>query len=215
MQATESRARDIAQALLRIGAVSLNPKQPFTWSSGLKSPIYCDNRLTISYPEIRELIADGFVSLIKEHYPDAELIAGAATGGIPHAALVADRLKLPMVYVRSKPKGHGQGRMVEGVLREGAKTVVIEDLISTGGSSLRVANAVNAEGGHTLAVAAIFTYEFESAVQAFRDAGIALHTLSNYSTLIQEAAASGSIDQEELALLHRWKESPETYGSDL
>jgi len=215
MQASESRARDIAQALLRIGAVSLNPKQPFTWSSGLKSPIYCDNRLTISYPEIREMIADEFVSLIKEHYPDAELIAGAATGGIPHAALVADRLKLPMVYVRSKPKGHGQGRMVEGVLREGAKTVVIEDLISTGGSSLNVAKAINAEGGHTLAAAAIFTYEFESAVQAFRDVGIALHTLSNYSTLIQEAAASGSIDQEELALLKRWKESPESYGNDL
>jgi len=214
MQAAQTRARDIANALLRIGAVSLNPKQPYTWSSGLKSPIYCDNRLTISYPEIREMIADGFANLIKEQYPDAELIAGAATGGIPHAALVADRLKLPMVYVRSKSKGHGQGRMVEGVLPEGAKTIVIEDLISTGGSSLRVANAVNAEGGHTLAVAAIFTYEFDSAVQAFREAGIALHTLSNYSTLIQEAAASGSIDQEELALLKRWKESPESYGTE-
>lgn len=214
MQAAETRAREIAKALLRIGAVNLNPKQPFTWTSGMKSPIYCDNRLTISYPEIRNLIADGFASIIRENYPDTELIAGAATGGIPHAALVADRLNLPMVYVRSKPKGYGQGRMIEGVLTQGQKTIVIEDLISTGGSSLKVAQAVNEAGGQALAVAAIFTYEFESAVHAFRKAGIELHTLSNYSTLIQEAAAGGSIDQEELALLHKWKESPETYGAD-
>jgi len=212
MQAANTLAQNIAKALLEIGAVNLNPRQPFTWTSGMKSPIYCDNRLTISYPAIRNMIADGFASIIRENYPDAELIAGAATGGIPHAALVADRLNLPMVYVRSKPKGHGQGRMVEGAMHEGQKTIVIEDLISTGGSSLKVAQAVNDEGGQAIAVAAIFTYEFEAATNAFREAGIDLRTLSNYSTLIQQAAESGSIDQEELALLHSWKERPDSYG---
>lgn len=178
----------------------------------MKSPIYCDNRLTISYPDIRESIADGFAAIIREHYPETEVIAGAATGGIPHAALVADRLGLPMVYVRSKPKGYGQGRMIEGVLQQGQKAVVIEDLISTGGSSLKVAHAVNEAGGQTLAVAAIFTYEFEKAKQAFAEAGIPLHTLSNYSVLIQEAAKSGTVDENDLKLLQQWKESPETYG---
>lgn len=211
MQLAESRARAIANGLLKIEAVSLNPKQPFTWTSGMKSPIYCDNRLTISYPYIRGLIADGFASLIREKFPETELIAGAATGGVPHAALVAERLELPMVYVRSKPKGHGQGRMIEGKLEAGQKTVVIEDLISTGGSSLKVAQAVNEAGGQALAVAAIFTYEFESANRAFRDAEIELHTLTNYSTLVMEAANNGSIDEEELTLLQRWRESPETY----
>lgn len=211
MQLAESRARAIANGLLKIEAVSLNPKQPFTWTSGMKSPIYCDNRLTISYPDIRGLIADGFASLIREKFPETELIAGAATGGVPHAALVAERLELPMVYVRSKPKGHGQGRMIEGKLEAGQKTVVIEDLISTGGSSLKVAQAVNEAGGQALAVAAIFTYEFESAIRAFRDAEIELHTLTNYSTLVMEAANNGSIDEEELTLLQRWRESPETY----
>ena len=206
-------ARRIAAALLRIEAVVLRPERPFTWTSGIKSPIYCDNRLTISYPEVRDMIAEGFADLISRHYPEAEVLAGAATGGIPHAAFTAQKLNLPMIYVRDKAKGHGKENLIEGLLIPGQKAVVIEDLISTGGSSLRVANAVNAEGGHALAVAAIFTYEFESAAQAFRDAGIALHTLSNYSALIQEAAASGSIDQEELALLHRWKEDPESYGA--
>lgn len=212
MQAAEKRARDIANALLRIKAVNLNPKQPFTWTSGMKSPIYCDNRLTISYPDIRGMIADGFAELIRERHPDAELIAGAATGGIPHAALVADRLELPMVYVRSKPKGHGQGRMIEGVLHEGQKTVVIEDLISTGGSSLKVAQAVDEAGGRTLAVAAIFTYEFASAVEAFRAANVELHTLTSFSALIREAAASGAIDSEDLDLLGRWRDNPNAYG---
>ena len=210
---TETIASNIAQSLLRIQAVTLNPKEPFTWTSGIKSPIYCDNRLTISYPEIRESIAENFASLIHQYYPETEVIAGAATGGIPHAALVADRLRLPMVYVRSKPKGHGQGRLIEGVLKEGQKVVVIEDLISTGGSSLKVAQAVHEAGGHPLAVAAIFTYEFESAKQNFEEAGIELRTLSNYSTLIQEAVKNGFVEQSDLKLLQAWKESPETYGS--
>jgi orotate phosphoribosyltransferase len=212
MQANETIARNIASALLEIGAVSLNAKNPFTWTSGIKSPIYCDNRLTISYPQIRGMIADGFASLIRTRYPDAELIAGAATGGIPHAALVADRLNLPMVYVRSKPKEHGQGRMIEGVVQQGAKTIVIEDLVSTGKSSLRVAQAVRDEGGQVLAVAAIFTYEFAAATAAFREAGIALHTLSNYSTLIQCALESGRIDEESLALLKKWRDNPQLYA---
>lgn len=213
MQTSGTIAQQIASALLEIGAVHLNPKQPYTWTSGIKSPIYCDNRLTISYPEVRNLIADGFVKLIQEKYPDAELIAGAATGGVPHATLVADRLNLPMVYVRSKPKGHGQGRMIEGVMHKNQKTIVIEDLISTGGSSINVARAVNEEGGQTLAVASILTYEFEFAERAFAEAGFTHHSLTNYSVLIELAAQKGTVDQEELALLHRWRQDPTSYGA--
>lgn len=212
MSANESFSRQIAADLLRIGAVSLSPKEPFTWSSGLKSPIYCDNRLTISYPEVRDRIAEGFAVMIRENYPDAEVIAGAATGGIPHAAWVADKLQLPMVYVRSKPKGHGKGKMIEGVLKEGQKVVVIEDLISTGGSSLNVALAVNESGGHTEAVHAIFSYQLEAAEHAFAKAGIALSTLSNFSSLIEVAAENGSIDQADLQLLHKWRANPAGFG---
>src|SRR5690554_2048543 len=164
-------AEFIAEALLRIGAVVLKPDQPFTWTSGIKAPIYCDNRLTISYPEIRELIADSFVQLIQEQYPATEVIAGAATGGIPHAAWVAQKLNLPMIYVRDKAKGHGKENLIEGNLNPGQKTVVIEDLFSTGGSSIKVAQAVKDAGGITLGIAAIFTYELDKATEGFSAAG--------------------------------------------
>ncbi len=212
MDRTNSLAEQLAEMLLRIGAVVLRPNEPFTWTSGLKSPIYCDNRLTISYPEIREWIADRFAAIIAEEFPGTEVIAGAATGGIPHAAWVAQKLNLPMIYVRDKAKGHGKQNRIEGVLRAGQKTVVIEDLISTGGSSLKVAEAVNEAGGRALGVAAIFTYEFAQTEAAFAEAGIPVRTLSSYSALIETAVASGKIGQQELDLLRSWKADPQQFG---
>jgi len=205
-------SEQIAEALLRIEAVVLRPDQPFTWTSGIKSPIYCDNRMTISYPDIRELIADGFVQLIREHFPEAEVVAGAATGGIPHAAWVAQKLNLPMIYVRDKAKGHGKENKIEGLLKAGQKTVVIEDLISTGGSSIKVAEAVIESGGISLGVAAIFTYQLDKAVQAFKSAGIPLETLSNYDSLLTAAVRTGKIREDQLELLQSWRSNPESFG---
>ncbi|CAG7621261.1 orotate phosphoribosyltransferase [Paenibacillus allorhizosphaerae] len=205
-------AVQIASDLLRIHAVALRPDQPFTWTSGLKSPIYCDNRLTISYPDVRDRIAEGFVSLIRELHPDAEVIAGAATGGIPHAAFVAQKLGLPMIYVRDKAKGHGKENLIEGVLLKGQKTVVIEDLISTGGSSLKVAQAVNEAGGQALSVLAIFSYQFQKAKDAFEGAGIPYGTLTNYSSLLDVALQQGSIQEKDLKALKAWSENPSEYG---
>lgn len=202
----------IAASLLEIGAVALRPHQPFTWTSGIKSPIYCDNRLTMSYPEIRDLIADSFAALIREVYPEAEVVAGTATAGIPHAAFVAQKMGLPMAYIRDKAKGHGKENQIEGVIKPGQKVVVIEDLISTGGSSIKAAEAVRAAGAEPLAVLAIFSYQLDKAVNAFVEAGIPLKTLSNYSVLIDVAAQRGDIKQEELALLQSWRENPAAFG---
>lgn len=212
IQPNQELAEQIASALLKIGAVALRPQQPFTWTSGLKSPIYCDNRLTISYPEIRELIADGFVSLIKQYYPDTEVIAGAATGGIPHAAWVAQKLNLPMVYVRDKAKGHGKENLIEGFIKPGQKTVVIEDLISTGGSSLKVALAVKDAGALPLSVLGIFSYQFDKAANAFGEADIPFETLTNYSILVDTALREGSIQEQDIAALKAWREDPTSYG---
>jgi len=205
-------SEQIAADLLKIGAVALRPQQPFTWTSGLKSPIYCDNRLTISYPDIRERIADGFVSLIRENFPNVEVIAGAATGGIPHAAWVASKLGLPMVYVRDKAKGHGKENLIEGFIKPGQKTVVIEDLISTGGSSLKVALAVNDAGAEALSVLGIFSYQFDKAKEAFENAGIPFETLTNYSTLVNVALSQGSIQEQDVAALQAWRANPSEYG---
>ncbi|TDF96654.1 orotate phosphoribosyltransferase [Paenibacillus piri] len=205
-------AEKIAAALLQIQAVALRPQQPFTWTSGLKSPIYCDNRLTISYPEIRELIAEGFVALIRDNFPDTEVIAGAATGGIPHASWVAQKLNLPMVYVRDKAKGHGKENLIEGTIRPGQKTVVIEDLISTGGSSLKVAQAVNDAGAEALSVFGIFSYQFDKAAAAFGEAGIPFETLTNYSVLLEVALNQGSIQKQDLEALKAWRLNPSEYG---
>lgn len=201
----------IAEELLRIDAVVLRPDDPFTWTSGIRSPIYCDNRITISYPEVRELIAEAFAELIRSTFPQAEVIAGAATGGIPHAAWVAQKLNLPMIYVRDKAKGHGKQNKIEGRLTSGQKTVVIEDLISTGGSSLKVAEAVIEAGADALAVAAIFTYQLDRAAQAFEASGIPLYTLTNYETLLQAAVRTGKLRQDQLALLQSWRRDPEHY----
>lgn len=213
MAAVTELERQIAEALLTIGAVSLRPQEPYRWTSGIKSPIYCDNRLTMSHPHIRELIAEGFAQVIRESFPQAEVIAGTATAGIPHAAWVAQKLQLPMIYVRDKVKGHGKQNQIEGQLAPGQQVVVIEDLISTGGSSLKAAKAVNEAGGHTLAVLAIFSYQFEKAEKAFSEGGIPLQTLSSYTALIDAALSSGRIRQEDVATLSAWRLAPETYYS--
>lgn len=206
-------ARAVARELLRIGAVELRPNEPFTWSSGLKSPIYCDNRLTMSWPEVRSLIADGFASVIRECHPDCEAVAGIATGGIPHAAWTAERLGLPMLYVREKPKGHGKTNQIEGVVRPGLKVVLIEDLVSTGGSSLRAALAVREAGCEVLGTVAIFTYEFPRAARAFAEQGIPLRTLSSYSVLLEEALKTGAVTEEDAEMLRNWRIDPEGYAA--
>ncbi|MFA9557393.1 orotate phosphoribosyltransferase [Evansella sp. AB-rgal1] len=204
---------NIAKSLLTIGAVSLQPNDPFTWSSGLRSPIYCDNRLTMSFPEVRSEIAEQFVEMIKAQYPDVEVIAGTATAGIPHAAWVADRLKLPMIYIRSKAKGHGKQNMIEGALAEDQKVVVIEDLISTGGSSIQAANAVRESGGNVLGVCAIFTYELGAATTAFEEVGIPVSTLTSYSVLLEEALALGKIAESDVPVLKTWSADPKAWSS--
>ncbi|XEC96894.1 orotate phosphoribosyltransferase [Paenibacillus tarimensis] len=203
--------KEIAKSLLEIEAVALRPHEPFTWTSGLKSPIYCDNRLTMSYPEIREQIAEGFATVIRERYPDAQVIAGTATAGIPHAAWVSQKLGLPMIYIRDKAKGHGKQNQIEGKLLQGQKVVVIEDLISTGGSSLKAALAVREAGGDVQAVLAIFTYQFANASEAFAAEGIPLETLSNYTSLIEAAAEAGKVKADDVALLQSWREDPQSY----
>lgn len=209
---TENIARQIADKLLSIGAVALRPHQPFTWTSGIKSPIYCDNRLTMSFPEIRDLIAGSFAAVISEQYPEAEVVAGTATAGIPHAAFTAQKLGLPMAYVRDKAKGHGKENQIEGLIKPGQKVIVIEDLISTGGSSIKAAQAIQAAGAEPLAVLAIFSYQLDKAVQAFAEAGVKLQTLSNYSALIEVAAEQGVIKPEDQALLKSWREDPSSFG---
>ncbi|MGO3729004.1 MAG: orotate phosphoribosyltransferase [Enterococcus viikkiensis] len=204
-------AEQIANDLLSIETVSLSPDEPFTWASGLKSPIYCDNRVTMSYPEVRRAIANGLAEKIKQEFPNAEVIAGTATAGIPHAAWVAELLDLPMVYIRSKPKDHGQGNQIEGRIKKGQKMVVIEDLISTGGSVLEAAQAAKKEGADILGVAAIFTYELAKGKKNFETANMPLVTLTNYSTLIESALKENYINQEQLERLKKWRQDPENW----
>ncbi|MGX7595482.1 orotate phosphoribosyltransferase [Planococcus plakortidis] len=198
--------KQIAQQLLSIDAVELRPNDPFTWASGVKSPIYCDNRLTMSYPKVRKAIADGLAKTIRREYPDAQVIAGTATAGIPHAAWVAERLDLPMVYVRSKPKGHGQSNLIEGKIEPGQKAVVIEDLISKGGSVLQAAQALQEAGFEVAGIAAIFTYGLPQAEQAIHEAGFTFHTLTDFPALVEQAKESGSIAAEDLPMLSDWHE---------
>lgn len=208
-----TKAKEIASSLLAIGAVHLRPDQPFTWTSGIKSPIYCDNRITMSYPSVRRQIAQAFAELIRETYPEAQVVAGTATAGIPHAAWVAELLDLPMIYVRDKAKGHGRQNQIEGSLTAGQKVVVIEDLISTGGSSLKAAQAVQAEGGEVLGVAAIFSYQFPDAEALFADAGIPCTTISHYTALLEAAREQGTITAEQETLLGEWRKAPKTFFS--
>ena len=204
-------AKLIARDLLKIKAVYLKPEEPFTWASGIKSPIYTDNRVTLAYPETRTLIEDGFVEKIRAEFPDVEVIAGTATAGIPHGAIIADKMNLPFAYIRSKPKDHGAGNQIEGRVAPGQKMVVIEDLISTGGSVLDAIAAAKREGADVIGAAAIFTYELPKAEKNFNEAGVKLVTLSNYTELIHLAEQEGYINAEGLALLKRFKEDQENW----
>ncbi|MGE7601863.1 orotate phosphoribosyltransferase [Peribacillus sp. NPDC097675] len=199
----------IAEHLLEIKAVFLQPNDPFTWASGIKSPIYCDNRLTLSYPVVRNEIAEGLKELIQQNFPDAELIAGTATAGIPHAAWVSDKLETPMCYVRSKAKEHGKGNQIEGRALPGQKVVVVEDLISTGGSVITAVDALRKAGCDVLGVVSIFTYELEKGKAKFAEKGITNFSLSDYSTLIKVANEKGYITVAELEKLKKWRENPE------
>ncbi|HET7522080.1 MAG TPA: orotate phosphoribosyltransferase [Bacillales bacterium] len=197
---------EIAQQLLDIGAVVLSPNKPFTWTSGMKSPIYCDNRLTLSYPHIRRKITQAFVEIIREKFPEAEVIAGTATAGIPHAAWVSERMNLPMAYVRGNAKSHGKKKQIEGLIQAGQKAVVVEDLISTGGSSITAAEVLRREGADVLGVAAIFTYELDKADRAFEEAELPIYTITDFSTLLQMAHLS----DEERARLKEWYKQPDS-----
>ncbi len=199
----------IAEHLLEIKAVYLQPNDPFTWSSGMKSPIYCDNRLTLSYPHIRQDIARGLQQLIEEHFPGTELVAGTATAGIPHAAWVSDLLNLPMCYVRSKAKEHGKGNQIEGIASPGQKVVVVEDLISTGGSAITAAQALKDAGCEVLGIVSIFTYELAKGKEKLAAEGLASYSLSDYSTLIGVANEKGYINENELQKLTKWRENPD------
>ena len=197
--------RKLAKELLAIEAVALRPNNYFTWTSGIKSPIYCDNRITMSYPSIRREIAAGMVEVIKEKYPAVEVVAGTATAGIPHAAWVSELLDLPMIYVRDSAKKHGKTNQIEGRVLEGQKVVIIEDLISPGLSSLKVAKALREAGAEVLGVVAIFSYELNKAHEAFSQAEVEYVTLTNYPVLVEEAVASDFIHQDDVEKLLEWR----------
>ncbi|SOC31706.1 orotate phosphoribosyltransferase [Brochothrix thermosphacta] len=205
-------AKQTAKHLLEIEAVFLKPEEPFTWASGIKSPIYCDNRMTLGFPNVRRAIAKGLAAEIKANYPDVDVIAGTATAGIPHAAFIAEELDLPMIYVRSEPKKHGKGKQIEGPLAPGKKVVMIEDLISTAGSCLKAAKAVEEAGSEVIAIAAIFTYELAAAQRNLEAANIPLLTLTNYSTLLEVAAEDGYVKEAELETLRKWNKDPENWN---
>lgn len=203
--------KQVAERLLQINAVKLSPQQPFTWASGWKSPIYCDNRRILSYPYVRDYIKSEMSNLVYESFPEAEVIAGVATAGIPHGVLVADQLKLPFVYVRAKPKQHGMGNQIEGQLDVGRRVVVIEDLISTGKSSLEVIQALRTAGAIVIGLVSIFNYGFEIAGQALEAAGVPCLSLSNYESLIQLALEKGQLTPEQLSALQNWRQAPDQW----
>jgi len=203
-----SNEKTIAEKLLQAGAVQLSPQQPFTWASGWKSPIYCDNRKILSFPFIRDFIKSEMCNIIFDRFPDAEGLAGVATAGIAWGAMAADQLKLPYLYVRPKPKEHGLGNQIEGYYEPHQKVVIIEDLISTGKSSLQVAEVLLKAGLEVMGMVAIFTYSFDVAATAFKEAGVPLITLTNYPTLISLALDKGNIPQEAAQALLQWRENP-------
>jgi orotate phosphoribosyltransferase len=203
--------QDIAKGLLNIKAVKLNVASPFTWASGILSPIYCDNRVALSYPDVRNLIKAGLADASSQ-FPDFEVVAGIATAGIPHGALLADVLGKPFAYVRSSPKEHGRQNLIEGEIGPGQKVLLVEDLISTGGSVLKAVDAVQQAGAEVVGVLAIFTYGFDKSVAAFASRGIPLVTLTNYTTLIQIAAQMGYIDPNDNSTLEKWRSNPEGWA---
>lgn len=198
----------VAEKLLQINAIRLNPQQPFTWASGWKSPIYCDNRKTLSFPYIRDFVKSELCNIIFEQFPDAGLLAGVATAGIAWGAMAADQLKLPFIYVRPKPKDHGLGNQIEGYYETGQKVVVIEDLISTGKSSLQVCDVLKSQGLQIEGMVSIFTYGFPVAAEAFKSAGVRLTSLTNYETLVALAIEKGIIGAGEENTLLNWRKDP-------
>ena len=205
-------AKNCAKNLLSIKAIKLSPNQPFTWASGLKSPIYCDNRKTLSYRDMRAFIRDGLVSIIRRYYPDVQVIAGVATGAIAQGVLVAQELGLPFIYVRSEEKKHGLTNKVEGVVNKGDKVVVVEDLVSTGQSSLNAAQTLQDMGCNVLGMVAIFTYNLPIASQRFAEAKLDLHTLTHYGILVEEAAKEGYIKENEIEVLNAWSKDPNAWA---
>lgn len=214
MEINEDAALNIAEFLLQIKAIKLQPDKPFTWASGWKSPIYCDNRVTLSYPKVRTYIRQEFVEAIIKKFGKPDVIAGVATGGIAQGALVAQELELPFVYVRSEAKKHGMTNMIEGYIEKGQTVVVIEDLISTGGSSLKAVEALREAGCEVKGMAAIFTYGFKTATDNFEKANCKLITLSNYSTLIKQALQSKYITDKDLKSLEQWAENPAIWNNN-
>ncbi len=199
-----SRAEHIARLLLQIKAIKLSPQNPFTWASGILSPIYCDNRLSLSYPAVRNEVIAALVEL-SQQAPAFDMVAGVATAGIPHGALLADRLGVPFAYIREKPKSHGRQNQIEGLIAEGSRVLVIEDLISTGGSSLKAVEAVREHGAAVAAVMAIFTYSFPKAAAAFETGNCPLLTITDYNTMLQEAVKMSYISTDDLATLTAWR----------
>ena len=197
-----------ADRLLKVKAIKLQPTNPFTWASGWKSPFYCDNRKTLSYPSLRTFVKIELTRIIMENFPEADAIAGVATGAIAQGALVADALCLPFVYVRSKPKDHGLENLIEGELKPGMKVVVVEDLISTGGSSLKAVEAIRNNGCEVVGMVASYTYGFPVAEKAFKDAGVRLVTLTNYEAVVKVALETGYIQDDEVNMLHEWRMDP-------
>jgi orotate phosphoribosyltransferase len=204
----DTSKKAFAAKLLKIKAIKLQPANPFTWASGWKSPFYCDNRKTLSYPDLRNYVKLEIVHNILEKFPEVEAIAGVATGAIPQGALVADALNLPFVYVRSKPKDHGLENLIEGELKPGMKVVVIEDLISTGGSSLKAVEAIRNNGCEVIGMVASYTYGFPVAKKAFKDANVELVTLTDYEHVVEEALQTGYIADTDVELLHEWRKDP-------
>lgn len=211
MTAEMTRAARIAEALLTIGAIRLSPDKPFKWASGWYSPIYCDNRLSLSFPEVRSQVKEGLLEIIRDKFPQVQAIAGVATAGIPQGALLAEALNLPFLYVRPKPKDHGMENLIEGKIESGQQVVVIEDLISTGGSSLKAVEALKDAGAKVLGMAAIFTYGFPLAEDNFKKAGVTLYTLSHYSALLEMATAKKHIPAEALKTLEEWRQAPDKW----
>ncbi|MBO9203420.1 MULTISPECIES: orotate phosphoribosyltransferase [Niastella] len=206
-----SNEKAVAEKLLQSNAIKLNPTQPFTWASGWKSPIYCDNRRVLSFPFIRDFVKSEMCNVIFQQFPDADLLAGVATAGIPWGAMAADQLKLPYIYVRPKPKEHGLGNQIEGYFEAGQKVVVIEDLISTGKSSLQVVDVIKAAGMEVMGMVSIFTYGFSVATQNFEKAGVPYVSLTNYGALIELAVEKGIVSPDQQEILMEWRKEPSTW----
>lgn len=210
----ETIKKQFAQKLLEVKAIKLQPNDPFTWASGWKSPFYCDNRKTLSFPALRSFVKLELCHLVQEHFPQADAVAGVATGAIAQGALVADQLGLPFCYVRSKAKDHGMQNLIEGQLPEGARVVVVEDLISTGGSSLKAVEALRQAGFEVVGMVASYTYGFPVAEEAFRQANVQLLTLTDYEAVVEQALETGYIKQDDVAVLAEWRSNPSEWRKE-